>query len=76
MPKWSSEGMSVVALLVFKLAFWILVIYYKKWGLFQLKLAPLYVRIPNTLFAINVAYAKLHRMVDESILGIKINNDK
>ena len=43
MPKWSSEDLSVVALLVLKLACWILVIYYMKQGLFQQKLAPLYI---------------------------------
>ena len=36
-----SECLSVIALLVFKLACWILVIYYIKRGLFQQKLAPL-----------------------------------
>ena len=45
MPKWSSEGLSVVAFLVFKPACWILVIYYIKQGLFQQKLAPLYKKV-------------------------------
>ena len=45
MPKWSFEGLSAVALLLFKLDCWILVIYYIKWGLFQQKLAPLYVSL-------------------------------
>ena len=49
MLKWSSEGLSVVALLVFKLACLILVIYYIKWGLFQQKLAPLYVFVKFVL---------------------------
>ena len=42
MPKWSSEGLSVVVLLVLKLACWILVIYYIKWGLSDLFLAPVH----------------------------------
>ena len=43
MPKWSSEGLSVVAFLVFKPACWILVIYYIKQGLLKQKVLALYV---------------------------------
>ena len=42
MPKWSSEGLSVVAFLVFKPACWILVIYYIKQGLLKQKVLALY----------------------------------
>ena len=42
MPKWSYEGLSVVAILVFKPACWILVIYYIKPGFLKQKVLALY----------------------------------